>query len=299
MVKLKGDHAAVRISVPDGRRRQLVPDRPPVNARTSQLQRLLQVLVDAQPAATANPLAVLPAAIAPGAVVPAVAGPAAGIPPAGNISFVTQAAASGSPVWRSDISRSLRKYRRGHDDGGRGCLQRPPIRAAGDQSQLCDPHGSLHVHVRRPMNGDASVQAKRAHDRRTTNASRVPPFLLRTFRPPHEARCDIEIKRREDLPIESSQARAAMAALSVHNTGGASTNSVDVSRRHRGERSRKRALAATPPPTNKTFRLVRTQCQPAFGDQHVDDRLLIGGGQIGHPPAIRSRGTGRPSRRVR
>ncbi len=40
VVKLKGDLVAVRLSVPDGRRRQLDSDRPPTNARTSQLRRL-------------------------------------------------------------------------------------------------------------------------------------------------------------------------------------------------------------------------------------------------------------------
>jgi len=93
VVKLKGDLAAVRLSVPDGRRRQLDPDRQPTNARTSQLRRLVQLLVDVSPRPRQIPWRALPAAIAPGAVVPAVAG----IPPAGNMSFVTQAAASGSP----------------------------------------------------------------------------------------------------------------------------------------------------------------------------------------------------------
>jgi hypothetical protein len=97
VVKLKGDLAAVRLSVPDGRRRQLDPDRAPTNARTSQLRRLVQLLVDVSPRPRQIPWRALPAAIAPAAVVPAVANPAAGIPPAGNISFVTQAAASGSP----------------------------------------------------------------------------------------------------------------------------------------------------------------------------------------------------------
>ncbi len=61
------------------------------------MRRLVQLLVDVSPRPRQIPWRALPAAIAPGAVVPAVAGQAAGIPPAGNISFVTQAAASGSP----------------------------------------------------------------------------------------------------------------------------------------------------------------------------------------------------------
>jgi hypothetical protein len=97
VIKLKGDRAAVRISVPDGRRRELVPDRPAGNARTSQLRRLLQLLVDVSPRPRQIPWRALPAAIAPGAVVPAVAGPGGVLPPPANVSFVTQAAAAAGP----------------------------------------------------------------------------------------------------------------------------------------------------------------------------------------------------------
>ena len=94
VVKLNGDRAAVRIPVPDGRRRELVPDRPTANGRTSLLERLLPVLLGHSPRPRQIPWHALPAAIAPGAVAPGVAGPAAVPPGPGNVSFVTQAAAA-------------------------------------------------------------------------------------------------------------------------------------------------------------------------------------------------------------
>ena len=105
VVKLSHDRAAVRIPLPDGRRHELDPDRATANAKTGQLQRVLQVLIGYSPRPRHLPWQRVPAALAPGAVVPAVAGQAAfppaiagpaGIPPVANISNVTQAALSGA-----------------------------------------------------------------------------------------------------------------------------------------------------------------------------------------------------------
>jgi hypothetical protein len=95
VIRLKGDRAAVRIPVLDGRRRELVPDRPAANGRTSLLQRLLPVLLGQSPRPRQIPWRAIPMAIAPGAVAPAAAGQGAAAPGAGNASFVTQAAATG------------------------------------------------------------------------------------------------------------------------------------------------------------------------------------------------------------
>jgi len=97
VVKLNGDRAAVRLFVPQGRRRELVPDRPATNARTSLLERLLPALLSYSPPPRQIPWRALPAALAPGAVAPVAPGLATVPPGPGNVSFVTQAAAVGGP----------------------------------------------------------------------------------------------------------------------------------------------------------------------------------------------------------
>jgi hypothetical protein len=96
VLKLNGDRAAVRIPVPGGRRRELVPDRPPVNAKTGLLERLLPVLLGQSPPGRGISWRALPAAIAPGSPLPGVAAPGIAAGPAG-ISAVTQAAALAGP----------------------------------------------------------------------------------------------------------------------------------------------------------------------------------------------------------
>jgi hypothetical protein len=93
-VKLNGDIAAVRVPLPDGRRRELLPDQPA--ARGGLLERLLPWLMAGRPRRRPISWRALPAALAPGGgVLPVAAG---GIPPGpGNISFVTQAALAGGP----------------------------------------------------------------------------------------------------------------------------------------------------------------------------------------------------------
>jgi tetratricopeptide (TPR) repeat protein len=96
VLKLNGDRAAVRIPVPNGRRRELVPDRPAVNAKTGLLERLLPVLLGQSLPGRGISWRALPAAIAPGSPLPGVAVPGIAAGPAG-ISAVAQAAAVAGP----------------------------------------------------------------------------------------------------------------------------------------------------------------------------------------------------------
>lgn len=85
VIKLDQDQAALRISVPDGRRRQLVPDQRGTNGKTSLLERLLP-FVGGQRAVRQIPVVALPRVAAPGGG--AIAGGA-------NVPFVTGGAAGG------------------------------------------------------------------------------------------------------------------------------------------------------------------------------------------------------------
>jgi hypothetical protein len=96
VVKLAPDRFAVRIPLPNGRRRELGPERPAANSRAGQLRRVLQLLVDNTPRPRQIPWRALPSARAPGAVVPAVGG--SGVAPPGLGNFPPFAGgAGGSP----------------------------------------------------------------------------------------------------------------------------------------------------------------------------------------------------------
>jgi hypothetical protein len=97
VLKLNGDRAAVRIPVPNGRRRELVPDRPAANVRTGLLERLLPVLLGQSPPSRPISWRALPAAIAPGGPVPGVAAPGVAAPGLGNAASALQAAAAANP----------------------------------------------------------------------------------------------------------------------------------------------------------------------------------------------------------
>jgi len=85
VIKLDQDRAALRISVPDGRRRQLAPEQRATNGKTSLLERLLP-FVGRQPAVRQIPVVALPGVAAPGGG--AIAGGA-------NVPFATGGAAVG------------------------------------------------------------------------------------------------------------------------------------------------------------------------------------------------------------
>jgi len=94
VVKLAQDRVAVRIPVPNGRRRELGPERPAANSRASQVAQLLQLLIAHSPRPRQIPWRALPAAMAPGAVAPPAAGPGGGLPGAGG--SLSPAALAGS-----------------------------------------------------------------------------------------------------------------------------------------------------------------------------------------------------------
>lgn len=97
VLKLSRDRAAVRIPVPNGRRRELLPDHPAANARATQLELLLQLLVEHSPRPRQLAWRALPAAMAPGAG--AVAGGAGPALPgtSGVTNAFTQGVAAGGP----------------------------------------------------------------------------------------------------------------------------------------------------------------------------------------------------------
>jgi hypothetical protein len=102
VLRLNGDRAAVRIPVPSGRRRELLPDRPAANARTGLLERLLPVLLGQSRPARLISWRALPAAIAPGVpvpgvAVPGIAAPGVAAPGVGNAASALQAAAAANP----------------------------------------------------------------------------------------------------------------------------------------------------------------------------------------------------------
>jgi hypothetical protein len=74
--KLTPDRIALRIPLPNGRRRELGPERPALNSRAGQLQQLLQALIAYSPRPRQIPWRALPAAMAPGgsAIAPAAGG---------------------------------------------------------------------------------------------------------------------------------------------------------------------------------------------------------------------------------
>lgn len=96
--KLRGDRVALRIPLPNGRRRELGPERPAPNSRTGQLQQLLQALIAYSPRPRRISWRALPAAMAPGgaAVTPAVAGGGAAAPGAGSSAVTQTGALSGA-----------------------------------------------------------------------------------------------------------------------------------------------------------------------------------------------------------
>ena len=99
IIKLKPDRIALRISLPNGRRRELGPERLAPNSRAGQMQQLLQALIAYSPRPRQIPWRALPAAMAPGgaAVAPAVAGPGIAAPGLGGFAPVTQVGAVAGP----------------------------------------------------------------------------------------------------------------------------------------------------------------------------------------------------------
>jgi hypothetical protein len=74
--KLRPDRIALRVPLPNGRRRELGPERPALNSRAGQLQQLLQALIAYSPRPRQISWRALPAAMAPGgaAIAPAAGG---------------------------------------------------------------------------------------------------------------------------------------------------------------------------------------------------------------------------------
>jgi hypothetical protein len=84
--KLRPDRVALRVPLPNGRRRELGPERPSLNSRAGQLQQLLRLLIVHSPRPRQIPWRALPAAMAPGggAIVPAAGGAGNAAGGAGN-----------------------------------------------------------------------------------------------------------------------------------------------------------------------------------------------------------------------
>ncbi len=174
VLKLDKDAAAIRIPVPNGRRRQLAPERRVMEGHSAVLNRIIEFVAHS-PSPRSIRWSSLPTSFAPGVALPRkgrtrqVGG--GGVVNAGG--QVSGQGVNGSPVIGQvgvggggignvggaeragrRIGRRLRAANRGNsrgfdDDGSRRDLGRFALRAAGGRPEFLDNQRSLHVHLRR------------------------------------------------------------------------------------------------------------------------------------------------------